>query len=717
MKIAACVLLLYAVTGVLRADEVAIRVSAAEDATSCTTRGTIVAKAQEAHVSAPLKPGLTTYQLQLAPDRTWQIGIAVPGCWSETLTWSSGAAAAPLQLHLERAGMLNGTFQSEDVPKHLQARLFPIAGAARSEPLLEGIATECALDWPNWQCAVPASRRLDVRLHAAGFAPLFFWDVRAGADEAAQLPVRRLEKGASVAGWVENPNGDPETNARVSLVPLEAAASGATAKQRASARTSRTKTDARGFFQFTGVTSGTYQIVSEAVGVSPARTTDIRVTADDAVTWPIPIAHVPSPALVLLVEPATDTRGHAWTAEFVAHEPYFPETNEPVRRMATATGRITADGLHAGMYEVRIRDTAGSVVEILDVDLSAGGEHTLTVNVRSIAATGKLRCGEEPLEGELTFTNLSGRSLRTKTDADGRFEIALPAAGLWQVELRYPLAARASMIELDPVEVPQQATTTLDLRVPGGRIKGQVMAANGAGEQAAVHVVSVGRPVAQLITSADGTFDIVGIRPGTYAVDAEGRSGMTAKPVGVTIGNDETQTLALRLEPYRRVAGVIRTPYGTPASGALVRISSDGGQSWTRTIADVKGSFDYRLPSTTDEVQLVVLTYAHPAVALRAVPHASRPLEINLPASGGLLRVNGGSNPIVRIGGMSVPLRLFHFPEPHGRYDGGAYLHPGTYAVCPDADPGAECRNVAVGPSSEVRVRFNARAGERTDSR
>ncbi|HEX8254587.1 MAG TPA: carboxypeptidase-like regulatory domain-containing protein [Thermoanaerobaculia bacterium] len=709
------VVLLYAAAFAVRADDVSIQVSAASGAAICTARATIVAKAADAEVSAPLKPGVATYQLQLGPDRTWDIGIAAPGCWAETLAWSSGPAARPLQLHLERAGTVKGTLQADDAPKNLQARLFPIAGAA-SEPLLEGLATQCLLEWPRWQCAVPANRRVDLRLHAAGSAPLFFWDVRVGADEVAQLPLRRLEKGASVAGWVEDPNGDPEDNAQVSLVPLEATPAGATAKQRATARTLRKKTDARGFFQFTGVTPGTYQIVSEAPGVSPARTSDIRVTPDDAVTWPIPIEHVPTPAVVLLVQPATDPRGHAWTAEFVAREPYF-SSNEPVRRMASATGRVTTDALHAGVYEVRIRDTAGSVVEVLDVDLSTGGAHTLTVNIRSIAASGRLRCGDAPLEGELTFTNLSGRALRAKTHADGRFDVAFPTPGEWQVELRYPLEARASMIQLDPVEIPREATTTLDLRVPGGRIKGRVIGSGGAGEQAAVHVVSAGRPVAQLITSADGTFDIVGIRRGAYAVDAEGRSGTTGKPVDLTIEQDETRTLELRLDPYVRVGGVVRTPDGLPASGALVRISSDRGRSWTRTIADVNGAFNYPVASATEEVQLLVLTYSYPAVAMRVVPRAARPLEITLPSSGGIVRVDGARNPIVHsMAGVSVPLRLFHFPEPHGRYDGGVYLHAGSYVVCPETERGAQCKNVAVGMSTETNVQFAASEGQRTDS-
>jgi hypothetical protein len=270
------------------------------------------------------------------------------------------------------------------------------------------------------------------------------------------------------------------------------------------------------------------------------------------------------------------------------------------------------------------------------------------------------------------------------------------------------------MIELETVEVPQEAMTTLDLRVAGGRIKGQVRGSSDVGEQAAVHVVSGGRPVAQLITNTDGTFDIVGIRPGAYAVDAEGRSGMTGDPVEVTIEDNETQTLELRLEPYVRIAGVVRSPHGTPASGAFVRISTDRGKSWTRTIADVNGAFNYSVSSATEEVQLVVLTYSYPAVVLRVVPRASHPLEINLPSSGGMLRVDGSKNPIVHTMGVSVPLRLFHFPEPYGRYNGGVYLHAGTYVVCPEVDSGAQCKNVAVATTSEVNVQFSAK--QRTDS-
>ncbi len=378
-----------------------------------------------------------------------------------------------------------------------------------------------------------------------------------------------------------------------------------------------------------------------------------------------------------------------------------------MRRQGTDTGRIVVESLHAGPYEIEIRDADGSVVEIAEVDLSSGGEHTLTIDIRTIAATGTLRCGDEPLEREITFTNLTGRSVRATTDAAGRFEVSFPGPGVWDAELRYPLDARASMVPLEPVEIPAGTKTTLDLRVPGGRITGRVTASTGAGEQAAVHVRSGGKIVAQLITGLDGTFDIVGIQAGAYVVDGEGRGGTTPQAVAVTIEKQETQTVTLRLEPYRWIRGVIRTPHGAPASGALVRISTDHGARWVRAVTDAGGKFEHQLPGGTDEVQLIILTYSYPALAMRTMP-APDPVDITLPAAGGILRVAGGQNPAIQSMGFRVPIRFLYFPEPFGQHDGGVHLPAGAYVVCPSMNPAAHCQGATIASSSETQITFTA---------
>jgi hypothetical protein len=177
--------------------------------------------------------------------------------------------------------------------------------------------------------------------------------------------------------------------------------------------------------------------------------------------------------------------------------------------------------------------------------------------------------------------------------------------------------------------------------------------------------------------------------------------------VTVTIEKQETQSVNLRLEPYQWIRGVIRTPYGAPASGALVRISADRGARWVRAVTDVSGKFEYQLPGGTDEVQLIVLTYSYPAVALRTRP-APDPVDITLPATGGFLRVAGGQNPAIQSMGLRVPIRFLFFPEPLGQYDGGVHLPAGTYVVCPSMNPAAQCKGATIASSSETQITFTA---------
>ena len=190
------------------------------------------------------------------------------------------------------------------------------------------------------------------------------------------------------------------------------------------------------------------------------------------------------------------------------------------------------------------------------------------------------------------------------------------------------------------------------------------------------------------------------------SLDAQGRAGTTRNDATATIEKDETQIVHLRLEAYQWIRGIIRTPSGAPASGATVRMTADRGTRWTSTVVDVHGKFDLDVPGGTDEVHLIVLTYSYPAVALRAIPTSSGPLEINLPSLGGILRVDGGQNPNIQSMGVGIPLRFFYFPEPYGQYGGGVHLPAGTYVVCPDRDPRAQCKSATVAPSSETQIEF-----------
>jgi hypothetical protein len=240
-------------------------------------------------------------------------------------------------------------------------------------------------------------------------------------------------------------------------------------------------------------------------------------------------------------------------------------------------------------------------------------------------------------------------------------------------------------------------------------VRGTIVDREGKAQRAAVHVVREGRPLVQRVTGDDGVFDLIGLKAGSYQVDAESPGASTPHPVSVDLEENEAEDIRLIVEPDRVVTGSVLTPVGAPASGATIQFSTDDGSSWRKVISDARGRFEIQLPPGAGDVQLAVLTFAYPAL-LRRVPASMRePVAIVLRAHGGIVRIKEPNGfPYVRSVDGVMPFRSFYFPEPHGHFAGGIYLAAGTYMICPDRTLGTRCQTVSVPPGGEAQVDFGA---------
>jgi hypothetical protein len=207
--------------------------------------------------------------------------------------------------------------------------------------------------------------------------------------------------------------------------------------------------------------------------------------------------------------------------------------------------------------------------------------------------------------------------------------------------------------------------------------------------------------VAQQRTDDEGAFDFIGIDEGSYVVGAEGNVGSTRKQ-GTEVGDGQTIELTLRLEPYRHVAALVMTPSGQPASGAVVRISEDGGYSWTDLFTTVEGRFDYDLDASQGALPAIILTHQYPALMTRLVP-SDGPATLVLQRQGGFLR--GGMRAFVGKGGAFAPLQMFLVPPSrNGIVDGAAYLEPGVYSVCSGPALDSRCQSITIQPGVETTL-------------
>jgi hypothetical protein len=203
------------------------------------------------------------------------------------------------------------------------------------------------------------------------------------------------------------------------------------------------------------------------------------------------------------------------------------------------------------------------------------------------------------------------------------------------------------------------------------------------------------------MTDDDGKFDFIGIDEGSYTIDGEGRSGTApGRPAHVTKG--ETTEVKLQLEPVHEVSAIVMTPNGAPASGAVVRVSADGGESWTLLFTDVEGRFEYSSPQR-GPLQVIVMTQLYPALVAQLRQESSTPATLVLQPRGGKLRLR--SRGYVGRGGTLASLNMYFLPgSPFGLYEGAAYLEPGVYTVCAEHVLDGRCRQVTINPLTEQTV-------------
>lgn len=629
------------------------------------------------------------------------VRAAAEGCWSESAEIADGSDA-DVVLTLYAEAHMRGALERtrSELPVALEAAAFrspaPDSHAQSSDVAAQPL--DCSYAEAKWDCVVPADLPIDLRLSSHGFAPIYYRNVLARPHRTVDLEPRAMHPGASVSGWIEAPDGKPLAGAQLTLAP---AANGDN-DNRVKAREVTAHSDARGFFQLTGIAAGEYRLVSTAPRLSPVLLPVVNVRDGESVVWPRAIRHRSFAQLEVRLDPPVDSEGHPWTVALEERIPLAAAAASTIlRRPANLDGVWRADTLRADDYRATVQDASGAVLERFDVDLSDSGAHTIPLTVHRIAVRGVLRFGDTPLAAEIRFAHQSGRALSTTTNDLGQFSIPFPTSGKWTPTI-YPFGANGPRIRAKAITVPDATSEAafVEIVLPGGRIRGAVANRSGEHEKAAVHVVREGQLVAQQMTGDDGKFDFIGIDEGEYSVDAEGRGG-SARPHATRVESGESVDVQLELQPSRTISAQVLTPDGAPASGAVVRVSTDG-EGWTVLFTDVEGRFEYASDADAP-LQVIVVTYSYPALIAQLSPRTAAQAPLVLQRTGGKLRLR--SRAYVGRAGALAPLNMFFMPtSPLGLYDGAAYLEPGVYSVCAANAFNEQCRQVIVSAMSDQTV-------------
>jgi hypothetical protein len=653
--------LLLPCSAAVAAEEVTVSFTPADQ--SC--RGTMQAGERELpfSTSAPVT-------IDVAPPA--RILFRAEGCWIAPVDVRAGTTR--VEARVWPAATLRGTISvppGEVLPESLSIRV-SVAGTHAT--------SDCTVDKAAWRCPVP-STSIDVRIAADGtaYAPHYFRALHAAGE--VDLGVLPLRAGASLVGAVEAVDG-----ASVELRPERIETVDATRDDDAT----RVRPSRDGFFQFTAVAPGTYEVRATAPGRSTARVRSITVAeAREYVVEPLLRLDPVAPLRVKITPPA-DALQRPWT---VLLEKNIGTVTEPAAESAAdVTGWWESAPIANGLYSLTVRDAGGARLHSQRLEVSSA-TGIVDVRLALIPVRGSVTAGVKPFPSKLDFHQTGGRSVEIETGSDGRFTGLLPATGEWQVRIQSP--DRRFYVVKREVEVvlrDDQNVAVVDLPLPGGRVRGTVVDRHGDPVAADVVIYRGSRPVADAATDAEGKFELVGIEPGSVSLRAVTRGAESAL-VPYDASENGSASARLVVGQLQKVEGWLTTPDGHPVAGALLRYVAPSFPGFRETTTGPSGEFAFRVPAGTPVLTIASLVPGMP-IRLQTVDTSDgRPVQLIAGAGSAQLFLRGTSGPMPLLlapRGIPFPFRGLIFPPdgsgspPRGLQRDGVVvdLEPGPYQLC-----------------------------------
>lgn len=575
-------------------------------------------------------------------------------------------------------------------------------------------------------CRLAAGRH-DLRLLAEGYAPTYFWDLRAAEGESVRVGPVELHPGASISGWVE------PSAATIELVPsmaetLETQGSA----DRLRRRTVESAPDERGFFQLRDLPAGTFDLKAvppTGSGLAPLQVDRISLATGESLALGAPLSLPTKSRLQVYLDPPVDPYGEPWRVALGRFGRGY--------RVSAVDAPEAAD--QAGFWSVEVPDPGRYVLEVGtalgprwirdELTVEAGqGDLLRTIDIETVAVRGEVMTadGDAVRPATIWFGGRFGaEKVRMDTDGGGVFRGYLPREGEWPLEISTRQVAVA--LRLEPVEIelkPGDREVELRLELPDTRLRGLVVDDD---EQALagvpVQVVNsdVGRLEMQLLTDEEGRFEVEGLRPGGLMARAElGDMESTWVPVQL-IESMEGPEIRLVVGRGREVVGRVMSSAGPVPGASLMLMPHSVGPAPSRSIraaTDHEGRFRVSAPAATQRLDLVVMAVGFSARILSLdLRSGEEDLELWVePATaGGQLVLALGDRPVgsaslLRGSATSGLLILSEWSRLHGEYGRDQDLirlpamEAGDYQLCAFDEAGRTCRSGYLRPSGELEL-------------
>lgn len=662
------------------------------------------------------RAGSAEAQLALRPEVPWEVSIEGKGCWAAPLIIAGGSNGETRTAFVWRAATIAGLFtmqKGEKPPKELRATVEE-GDAATLGASIPQTSLDCSVEDTKWRCALPATK-VDLRVAVSDFVPRYFWGLEVSAGEKKTLDIA-LTRGASVSGRVVLSDRRAQLDGVVVELRPAGFAGTPADERRIDSRSLKSTTTGRGFFQFSSVDEGPYDVVATKKGWSRA-VRRVRVGGEresDAGILTLP----PLARAEVIIDPALDTKGRRW--RIVLDRDAVPlQTLPPLAdKPAGMDGAWSVPGIEAGKYRLNIYDGGGVAYERLSVDIQPN-QPPLRFHMDALLVRGVVRLGHEPLAAALRFINSQGLGdLDLTTDDKGAFAGTFPAAGRYIVEVS-PTGSSQQLRTHVEVQPNAEGVVNLDIELPGGVVSGKVTDETGRPVAAGVLILP-GRSQGPMSTKAgeDGTFRLIGVDPGEVVLNARSPAGESG-PIPHTVSDGESEPVALTLHPRREFTVWVASPSGSAVAGAVVRLS-DGYHS-REEITGPGGGVHFAIARGIDSIDMIIAATGFP-IRMMNLP-ISADMEPNpqivLGGVPALLVVKfGGTPPWPGLRFMQGNVKLHYLYELFASPMGGPSspnrtargyefeLDPGTYLLCPDPRAPSKCVQRTLLPGTETIVDF-----------
>jgi hypothetical protein len=634
------------------------------------------------------------------PNGQWTLEAAGSGVWHGR-QFLTVAGDRSFTVPVWPAGTLRGQIQSA-ARRQPASVILNFEGTAKDGSPVENVVV-CPIALGAFSCDMPAGV-IDLRVRAEGHIGRFLWGVHIPDGGAADAGRIELREGQAIVGRVELPSR-PRRDVTKTVLKLRPRGTieGAGPLVTGSLLLPRTVTaEAKGLFHFDGVMPGEYVIrathpaglVSEEVNVTVRE----GLSATDLVA-PLVLAK-PSRVSVSLT-PAAPPKGERWRVAI--DRVVAPHAVDPVSvSLASLTGDWTSPPLAPGEYNLSIGTSFEDVWHSEQLTV-ASADASLTVALEGRDVSGMLFLGDRPLAASLLFHDDDGRTAKTRSDAEGAFNVVLPtgAGSQWDVSV----TATEPTIDRTFQKVRVDGGRKVTLRVPNTILTGVVVDESEAPVPHALLTVVSDSVNAQPVAAADGTFAVYGLSSGLYHVAAEGAE-VEADDVVVNFDEDQ-QSDPLKLVAHRRreVHGEVSSVYGAVAGATVVVRAFDPVPARLfPLVTGADGAFEAIVPKNARQVDVITFAPGFSMVFGRFNLTGS---TISVPVSqrGGMLVLQGLSTGAFLVhAGAAVPYQMVqgHWPAQQGRTGNGddvlriPMMDPGDYALCLLA-PAAEDAFIAAG--------------------